>query len=81
MDLKDVLQTVDHITGHALMMDAMLSANQRAMVEQDPRNTRSSASCMPSGEATHRGYQQGVWSPQGIGQHGRCFCHYLFTYN
>ncbi|XP_045121573.1 general transcription factor 3C polypeptide 4-like [Portunus trituberculatus] len=79
IDLTTVLQTVDHVTGHAMMMDAMLSANQRAEVEQDPRYSRSSVSCMPSGEATHRGYQQGVWSPQGIGQHGRCVLALLTT--
>ncbi|XP_063843555.1 general transcription factor 3C polypeptide 4-like isoform X1 [Scylla paramamosain] len=79
INLTNVLQTVDHVTGHTMMMDAMLSANQRAEVEQEPRTSRSSASCMPSGEATHRGYQQGVWSPQGVGQHGRCVLALLTT--
>ncbi|KAG0710930.1 General transcription factor 3C polypeptide 4 [Chionoecetes opilio] len=79
MELSSVLQTVDNITGHAMMMDAVLSVYQRATVEQDPRNTRSSAACVSSGETTHRGYQQGIWSPQGLGKHGRCVLALLTT--
>lgn len=71
INVTNVLETIDHISGHALMMDATLSANQRAKVEQDPHNGRSTANCMPGGEALHRGYQQGVWSPLGMGQYGR----------
>ncbi|XP_050719934.1 uncharacterized protein LOC127000350 isoform X2 [Eriocheir sinensis] len=71
IDLRSVLETVDHIRGHTFMMDATLSANKRAMVEQDPHNRRSNATCMPGGEALHRGYQQGAWSPLGLGQYGR----------
>lgn len=71
IDVKNLVEHAERTTGHALMLDSILSPTQRAIAEQDPRNNRNTSPAMPGGDPNHLGYRRGAWSPFGVGCQGR----------
>ncbi|XP_069960730.1 general transcription factor 3C polypeptide 4 isoform X2 [Cherax quadricarinatus] len=72
IDVKNLVIHVERTSGHALMLDNILSSTQRIRAEQDPRNMRNTSPAMPGGDTNHLGYRRGEWSPCGVGLQGRC---------
>lgn len=56
LDLADLVQHSDVMTGHKLMLDCVISPLQRTTIEQDPRNIRNISPAMPGGDPNHLGY-------------------------
>ncbi|XP_069194939.1 general transcription factor 3C polypeptide 4-like [Procambarus clarkii] len=72
IDVKRLVEHVERTTGHAVMLDSVLSTPQRIVAEHDPRNVRNISPAMPGGDINHMGYRRGAWSPYGVGEQGRC---------
>ncbi|XP_042870580.1 general transcription factor 3C polypeptide 4-like isoform X1 [Penaeus japonicus] len=72
IQLKSMVEQVDHSISHTVMLDGVLSAGQRTHSEQPPLNIRNLSPAVPGGIANHLGYHRGAWSPLGVGVQSRC---------
>lgn len=78
--MNEVISSLEQNGNHqSVMVDGVVSAPQRAKVEQDPRNPRTTLPGMPGGEPVHRGYSKAAWSPRGIGENGTYVSKFLPT--